>query len=88
MNLGYVLDALVKAMPFAIKNFNGANLLTKREKDVVELLAQGMSNREISEQLHLSEHTIRNYLQHVFDKLGVSNRGELLLYCLRGEQSS
>jgi len=41
---------------------------------------QGMVNREIANELHLSEHTIKNYLFRIFDKLGVSNRVELALY--------
>jgi DNA-binding CsgD family transcriptional regulator len=39
-----------------------------------------MSNREIASHLGLSENTIRNYLRHIFDKLGVSTRVELILY--------
>ena len=49
--------------------------------------AEGLSNREVSEQLGLSEHTIRNYLFRVFDKLGVSTRVELVLYCLQERQA-
>jgi DNA-binding NarL/FixJ family response regulator len=55
-------------------------LLTKREEDVVRLLAEGMGNRDIAHELMLSESTVRNYMFHIFDKLGVSNRVELLLY--------
>jgi DNA-binding CsgD family transcriptional regulator len=57
-------------------------LLTKREEDVVRLLAEGMQNREIARELNLSEHTIKNYLFHIFDKLGVSSRVELILYAV------
>jgi DNA-binding NarL/FixJ family response regulator len=56
--------------------------LTPREETVVRLVVQGMVNREIAEKLHLSEHTIKNYLFRVFDKLGVSNRVELALYAV------
>jgi len=48
--------------------------LTKREADVLELLAGGSSNREISRQLYLSEKTVKAHLAAVFRKLGVSNR--------------
>ena len=41
-----------------------------------------MTNREISNQLNLSEHTVKNYLFRIFDKLGVSSRTELVLYAL------
>jgi len=56
--------------------------LTRREESVVRLVVQGMVNREIAQQLRLSEHTIKNYLFRIFDKLGVSNRVELALYAV------
>ena len=63
-----------------IVDAKGVNLLSKREEDVVRLLMEGLSNREIARNLDLSEHTIKNYLFRIFDKLGVSSRTELLLY--------
>jgi orotate phosphoribosyltransferase-like protein len=56
------------------------------EEDLVRLVADGLSNRDIARQLNLSEHTVKNYLFHIFDKLGVSNRVELLLYALSNSQ--
>jgi two-component system, NarL family, nitrate/nitrite response regulator NarL len=53
-------------------------LLTHRELQVAEQAAQGQSNKQIADRLGLSEHTIKNYLFRIFDKLGVSNRFELL----------
>ncbi|MGA9566973.1 MAG: response regulator transcription factor, partial [Candidatus Korobacteraceae bacterium] len=44
--------------------------LTRREESVVRLVVQGLVNREIAQQLGLSEHTIKNYLFRIFDKLG------------------
>lgn len=52
--------------------------LAKREMEVAELASQGQSNRQIAAQLGLSDHTVKNYLFRVFEKLGVSNRAELL----------
>jgi len=60
----------------------GMNLLSKRELEIVRSVAQGLTNREIAEQLHLSPHTIKNCLFRIFDKLGVSNRVELLFMTL------
>jgi two-component system, NarL family, nitrate/nitrite response regulator NarL len=54
------------------------SVLSKRELEVAECAAQGQSNKQIADQLHLSEHTVKNYLFRIFDKLGVSNRFELL----------
>jgi DNA-binding NarL/FixJ family response regulator len=66
----------------------GLNLLSKRETEVVRCLAQGFTNREIAEKLGLSQHTVKNYLFRVFDKLGVSSRVELLFMTLSHETSS
>jgi DNA-binding NarL/FixJ family response regulator len=82
-NLGFLLDALARAMPLSSPKMNAGDRLTRRETDIVRLLVEGMTNREISTQLRLSEHTVRNYLFRVFDKVGVSTRVELVLYCLR-----
>lgn len=58
---------------------HGMNLLSKREFEIVSRAAQGMTNREIAAELALSPHTVKNCLFRIFDKLGVSNRVELLL---------
>ncbi len=52
--------------------------LSHRELEVAEHVAQGMSNKQIGDRLGLSEHTIKNYLYSIFQKLEVSNRFELL----------
>jgi len=53
--------------------------LTDRERSVVALVGQGLSNRDIGERLCISETTVRHHLTSIFDKLGVSNRQKLLL---------
>lgn len=78
--LGYVVEALRKAMPLPAQDFRGADRLTKREREIAAAIAEGLSNREASARLRLSEGTVRNYLQHVYDKLGVSSRSELMLF--------
>jgi DNA-binding NarL/FixJ family response regulator len=78
----YILEALADAVPLRVVDAKGADLLSKREEQVVRLVAGGLTNREISQQLRLSEHTIRNYLFRIFNKLGTSNRVELALYAL------
>jgi DNA-binding NarL/FixJ family response regulator len=57
-------------------------LLSKREKEVVQSIAQGCPNREIGEKLFISEQTVKNHLHNIFDKLGVSDRLELALYAI------
>jgi two-component system nitrate/nitrite response regulator NarL len=58
-------------------------LLSHRELQVAECAAQGQSNRQIADRLGLSTHTIKNYLFRIFEKLGVSNRFELLFLLFR-----
>ena len=79
--LQFVLEALAKP---TLANFtrNGESLLSAREMDVVRCVAEGLSNREIAQRLTLTEHTIKNYLFRIFDKLGVSSRVEVVLYAL------
>jgi DNA-binding NarL/FixJ family response regulator len=81
-HLGYLLDALERGRSLPLQS-RLKDLLSKREEGVVRLVAEGLTNREVSEHLGLSEHTIRNYLFKIFDKLGVSTRVELVLYCLQ-----
>jgi DNA-binding NarL/FixJ family response regulator len=80
--LAYVIDALTQARPLRVIDPNGLNLLRRREEQVMRLVAEGLGNREIAEQMNLSEHTVKNYLFHIFDKLGISNRVELVLYAV------
>jgi len=57
-------------------------LLSDREKEIVQLVAQGYRNKEIGERLFISEQTVKNHLHNIFDKLGVSDRLELALYAI------
>jgi DNA-binding NarL/FixJ family response regulator len=85
---GADLEAFAQLAPMRVVNADGMRLLTKREEDVVRLLAEGMQNREIAKELSLSEHTVKNYLFHIFDKLGVSSRVELVLYAVSSTKRS
>jgi two-component system nitrate/nitrite response regulator NarL len=81
--LQFVLEALTQPA-LAHLSSNGGSLLSAREIDVVRCLAEGLSNREIARRLKLTEHTVKNYLFRIFDKLGVSSRVEVVLYALGG----
>jgi DNA-binding NarL/FixJ family response regulator len=80
--LHYLLEALSEPVPISFLSANGETLLSARELDVVRCVAEGLSNREIAHRLSLREHTIKNYLFRIFDKLGVSSRVEVVLYAL------
>ena len=77
-----MIDALGPALQAKSISLRATGLLTKREEGVVHLVAEGMTNRDISQELKLSEHTVRNYLFRIFNKVGTSNRLELALYAI------
>jgi DNA-binding NarL/FixJ family response regulator len=81
-DLVFALDALATSPTIHAVDANGISLLSKRETEVVECVAEGLTNAEIGERLSLSKHTIKNYLLRIFDKVGVSNRMELLFFTL------
>jgi two-component system nitrate/nitrite response regulator NarL len=81
--LEFVLEALTDPQPIETRGSPSARPLSKREEEIAHMVAEGFSNRQISERLDLSEHTIKNYLFRVFEKLGVSTRVELTLYALK-----
>ena len=57
--------------------------LNERELEILRLVAEGASNRLIANQLYLSENTVRTYLAHVLEKLGLENRVQAAAYALR-----
>jgi two-component system NarL family response regulator len=57
--------------------------LSERELEVLRLLAGGASNRQIADQLYLSENTVRTYVAHILEKLGLENRVQAAAYALR-----
>ena len=79
-DLGHIMNALSQRKPLRLNDVKGMPLLTRREEEVVRLVADGMKNVEIAHALDVAEHSIRNYLCRIFDKLGVSSRVELILY--------
>ena len=63
-------------------------LLTAREQEVAELVAEGLSNREIAQQLFISEGTVRNTLSVILDKLQLRDRTQLAIYYWRKDGRS
>ncbi|MGC2110649.1 MAG: response regulator transcription factor [Candidatus Korobacteraceae bacterium] len=85
----YLIQALGSEYPRTRKYAQLRTVLTKREEDIVRLVLEGKTNREIALRLSLSEHTIKNHLFRLFKKVGVSSRSELIAYSLQqGPDSS
>jgi len=78
--LHFVLDTFAENTPSRLVDSRGTVLLSKREQDVVRCVTEGLTNKEIALRLKLSEHTVKNYIFRIFDKLGVSTRVEMVLY--------
>ena len=58
---------------------SGFETLTRREREILGLLARGLSNAEIAGELHISDKTVRNHLSSVYDKMGVSSRAQAIV---------
>jgi DNA-binding NarL/FixJ family response regulator len=78
----YLVDLVAQVPSLRVVNARGNALVTPREEQVVALVAEGLSNRDIARELGLSEHTVKKYLFRIFDKLGISTRVELVLYAV------
>jgi two-component system nitrate/nitrite response regulator NarL len=74
-----VLEVFARIAPLLLPD-KATIPLSRREREVAKLVAEGLSNREISAQLKLSQHTIKNYLFHIYGKLGMSSRVDLVLH--------
>ncbi|MDI6716758.1 MAG: response regulator transcription factor [Actinomycetota bacterium] len=80
-----VASKLIRKFKCANKNNNpqAFDTLTDRELEVLKLAAQGRSNKEIANQLHLSIRTIESHIGHIFSKLGVNSRTEAVILALK-----
>ena len=54
--------------------------LTEREKDVVDLIAEGLSNKEISARLHIATHTVKSHIHNILEKLALSTRLQIAAF--------
>jgi DNA-binding NarL/FixJ family response regulator len=81
--LQFILEALMVSTPLRVVSSKGRYLLAQREDEVANLVAEGMTNRQVAEKLGIAEHTVGNYLFRIYEKLGISSRVELVLYVLK-----
>ena len=63
-----------------LEDARSASRLTPREREVAELVAEGLTNREIAGRLQLSDRTAQNHVQHILDKLDLPNRGQIAVW--------
>lgn len=80
--LHHLLEALQTALPMRCANARGEDLLSAREQQIIPMVADGLTNKEIAQKLAISEHTIKNHLFRIYEKLGISSRVELVLYAV------
>lgn len=69
-----------KIVDAALANDNPASALSARERQVLDLIAEGLSNRQIGDQLELAEKTVKNYVSALFAKLGMERRTQAAVY--------
>jgi DNA-binding NarL/FixJ family response regulator len=77
-----------EAQQFLMKQLTGADAplhssLTEREFNILKLIGEGMSNKEIALALHLTEGTVKGYVSTIFDKLNVQDRTQAALYAVK-----
>ncbi len=57
--------------------------LTRREYEVITLIAEGLNNKEIAEKLFISEKTVKNHVSNIFKKINVSDRTQAAIYAFK-----
>jgi len=83
-SVSWVIEAY-RAQAAALVNPRTQPKLSPKEMSIITCITQGKRNKEIAFQLGTTEQVIKNYLRKVYDKLGVSDRLELALYCLHNK---
>jgi DNA-binding NarL/FixJ family response regulator len=69
-------------------NTSASTVLTPRERQVADLVADGLTNREIASRLFLSERTAQNHVQHILDKLQLPNRSQIAVWASKMSRSA
>jgi DNA-binding CsgD family transcriptional regulator len=66
-----------------VRTSSPAFTLSKRELEVLSIMGAGKTNREISEQLHISPHTVKSHVINIFNKLGINHRTQAVVWAVR-----
>ena len=83
VQLQLLLSMLRKTTSVRVVPSAGTNLLTQREGQIATLVAEGLPTKEIALKLGITEHTVSNTLFRIYNKLGISNRVELVLFLMK-----
>ena len=83
-SISWVIDAY-RAQATSLTDPKVQPKLSKKELAIISCITRGMRNKEIAYQIGTTEQVIKNYLRKIYDKLGVSDRLELALYCLHNK---
>jgi DNA-binding NarL/FixJ family response regulator len=60
------------------------SMFSQREMEIIQAVSEGMSNKEISQKLFISEGTVKNYISSILDKTGLEHRTQIAIYYLKG----
>ncbi len=78
--INHIPSLMKKPSPIDYKKYN----INEKEKEIIEFIAQGLSNKEIASELFLSEGTVRNYLSEILEKLGLRDRTQIAVFYYKG----
>lgn len=87
----YIQPSLLPALNESMEDYaldkEKIELLTKRELDVLRLISEGFSNKKISDELTISERTVKNHISHIFKKIDVEDRTQAAVFAIRNKIS-
>lgn len=87
----YIQPSLLPALNESMEDYaldkEKIECLTKRELDVLQLISEGCSNKKISDELSISERTVKNHISHIFRKIDVEDRTQAAVFAIRNKIS-
>ncbi len=87
----YIQPSLLPALNESMEDYaldkEKIECLTKRELDVLQLISEGCSNKKISDELKISERTVKNHISHIFRKIDVEDRTQAAVFAIRNKIS-
>lgn len=85
----YIQPSLLPALNESMEDYaldkEKIECLTKRELDVLRLISEGCSNKKISDELSISERTVKNHISHIFRKINVEDRTQAAVFAIRNK---